>query len=214
MVAGVHHLLSSLPLCGPFGVVPLLAVCITMPPCPQSHLHLPSTLQAVARKAGGGCWVIIVVPALSLPLPSLLLSRSCHWGHCVGGCCLGVVWGPPCVPSAHYPPDEQLLVSVVVGTVSLLSVLVWCGCGWHWQCAPVMHPTSSCSWAWGGCFCSVCHCHCGLGNVVVGVVSVTWRVSRDQVRTLQVPCFTGLPASPCVPPVWCSISVNIPSSMP
>ena len=115
-------------------------------------------------------------------------------------------------PSAHYPPNEQLLIGMVVGTVSLLSILVWCRCGQHWQCAPTMHPISSCSWVWGRCFCSICHCHCGLGNMVVGVVSMMWQATRDRVHTLQVPCFMGLLVSPCVPPVWCPISVNIPSS--
>jgi hypothetical protein len=59
---------------------------------------------------------------------------------------------------------------------------------------------------------SICRCRRGLGKVVVGVVSMTWGVSRVWVCTLWIPRFTGLPASPCVPPVWRPILVDIPSS--
>jgi hypothetical protein len=60
---------------------------------------------------------------------------------------------------------------------------------------------------------SVCLCHHGLGKVVVGVVSMMWRLSRVWVCTLRIPHFMGLPASPCIPPVWRPILVDIPSSM-
>jgi hypothetical protein len=92
--------------------------------------------------------------------------------------------------STRDPSYEQLLVGMGAGAVS--SAGAWCGCGWHWQCAPAIHPTSSCSWAWGGCWLVICRRRCALGKVVVGGSSAG-RGGYTRVGG-------GLPG---VPPVFC-----------
>jgi hypothetical protein len=139
-------------------------VCTTLPPYEQLLVAEGCGVLLVGAGAGGGGSGIVsfIVRLPSLPL-SLLLSGS-----------------------TRDPSYEQLLVGM--GACAVSSAGAWCGCGLHWQCAPAIHPTSSCSWAWGGCLSVVCH-HCfALGKVIVGgytrVGVLTW-------------------GSPCVPPVFC-----------
>jgi hypothetical protein len=65
-----------------------------------------------------------------------------------------------------------------------------------WPLAPTIHPASSGSQQWGGCFprCIGLWSLAGCGGS--GRLVVMWRVYGVGVRTLQVPCCTGLPAPP------------------
>jgi hypothetical protein len=81
-------------------------------PCPgPGPCTPPSTLRAVARSGGGGCWVVVLavvlvpaVPAVpAFPMPLAPSSRHHPW----------------CSP---FPPHEQLLVAVVRGAAVLADV--------------------------------------------------------------------------------------------
>ena len=108
-----------------------------------SVLALPSTLQAVARSSGGGCWVMLVI-LLCWALPHHWSSpgHRCHCRHlplhCWCWCCPVL----SCCFCQHGSPSLLSLWPLPIFAVQLAC----------------FHPTSSCSQWWGasGRCCHLC----------------------------------------------------------